>query len=58
MNKLQKAIEELKKEQNKQKKKKPVLELLKEKRLSYYSNWHKKDKPVNKLKSEKQTKLK
>lgn len=56
MNKLQKAIEELKKEEPK--KKNPVLELPKEKRLSYYSGWYKEDKPVDKVKLEKQTKLK
>ena len=56
MNKLQKVIEELIKKETK--KKKPVLELPKEKRLSYYSGWHKEDKPVTKIKLEKQTKLK
>lgn len=37
--------EEVAKEKAK-KKKKPSLELRKEKRLSYYSGWHKDDKPV------------
>ena len=41
------------------KKKKSVFNLKKEKRLMYYSGWHKDDKPVNKEeKIEKQTKLK
>ena len=41
------------------KKKKSIFSLKKEKRLMYYSGWHKDDKPVNKEgKSEKQTKLK
>ena len=41
------------------KKKKSNIILQKEKRLMYYSGWHKDDKPVNKeKKSEKQTKLK
>ena len=40
------------------KKKKSISNLQKEKRLMYYSGWHKDDKPVNKQeKSEKQTKL-
>ena len=40
------------------KKKKSILNLKKEKRLMYYSGWHKDDKPVNKEeKTEKQTKL-
>ena len=41
------------------KKRKNISNLKKEKRLMYYSGWHKDDKPVNKEeKSEKQTKLK
>ena len=41
------------------KKKKNISNLKKEKRLMYYSGWHKDDKPVNKEeKTEKQTKLK
>ena len=35
-------------EEEKAKKKKKALLLPKEKRLSYYSGWHKGDKPVNK----------
>ena len=50
--------QEVKKEKSK-KKKKPSLSLRKEKRLMYYSGWHKDDKPVTKEeKSEKQVKLK
>jgi len=52
----------LEKEVNKEKakkKKKSISNLKKEKRLMYYSGWHKEDKPVTKEdKSEKQTKLK
>ena len=41
------------------KKKKSISNLKKEKRLMYYSGWHKDDKPVDKEeKEEKQTKLK
>ena len=41
------------------KKKKSISNVKKEKRLMYYSGWHKDDKPVTqKEKSEKQTKLK
>ena len=40
------------------KKKKPSLELRKEKRLTYYSGWHKDDKPVTQeTKGAKQKKL-
>ena len=40
------------------KKKKSTFSLKKEKRLMYYSGWHKDDKPVNKEeKAEKQAKL-
>ena len=52
------AIEKLKKEEDlKKKKKKPVFSLPKEKRLQYYSGWHKDDKPVDKVKIEQQKKL-
>jgi len=48
---------EVAKEKSK-KKKKPVLELKKEKSLNYYSGWHKDDKPVTQeTKGEKQKKL-
>ena len=57
-NPLLQAIEELKKEEDlKKKKKKPIFSLPKEKRLQYYSGWHKDDKPVDKVKIEKQNKL-
>ena len=56
-NRLLKILEtEVDKEKAK-KKKKPTLELKKEKRLSYYSGWHK-GKPIEtKEKTEKQKKL-
>jgi len=58
-NRLLKILEkEVEKEKSK-KKKKPIFNLKKEKRLMYYSGWHKDDKPVTKeVKSEKQRKLK
>ena len=57
-NPLKQAFEELKREEElKKKKKKRSLEFRKEKRLSYYSGWHKDDEPVNKEKVEKQKKL-
>lgn len=50
--------QEVQKEKSK-KKKKPVFNIRKEKRLMYYSGWHKNDKPVSEeKKSEKQAKLK
>lgn len=55
-NRLLKILErEVAKE--KKKKKKPTLQLRKEKRLSYYSGWHR-GKPVQEEKTEKQEKLK
>ena len=46
-------------EKAKKKKRKPIFSLRKEKRLMYYSGWHKDDKPVTEReKAEKQTKLK
>ena len=58
VNPLQQTCEELKREENlKKKKKKSPFNLKKEKRLSYYSGWHKDDKPVNKEKGERQKKL-
>ena len=58
-NRLLKILEtEVKKEQSRKKKKKNF-GLRKEKRLAYYSGWHKDDKPVTaEEKTEKQTKLK
>ena len=58
-NRLLKILEEETSKEKFKRKKKPLLELKKEKRLMYYSGWHKGDKPVNKEeKSEKQKKLK
>ena len=55
-NRLLKILEtEVAKEKAK-KKKKPLLSLRKEKRLSYFSGWHR-GKPVQEEKTEKQTKL-
>ena len=46
-------------EKAKKKKRRPIFSLRKEKRLMYYSGWHKDDKPVTEgEKSEKQAKLK
>jgi hypothetical protein len=57
-NRLLQAIDELKKEEDlKKKKKKSILGLPKEKRLNYYSGWHKDDKPVTEEKIEQQKKL-
>lgn len=57
-NPLKQAIKELKREEDlKKKKKKSILSFRKEKRLSYYSKWHKDDEPVNKEKGEKQKTL-
>ena len=57
-NPLLQAIDELKKEEGlKKKKKKPSFELRKEKRIMYYSGWHKDDKPVTREEGEKQQKL-
>lgn len=59
INPLLQVIDELKKEEElKKKKKKPSFEVVKEKRIQYYSGWHKDDKPVDKEKFEKQEKLK
>ena len=57
-NPLLESFEELKKEeQAKKKKKKPIFNVKKEKRLQYYSGWHKDDKPVTREEGEKQKKL-
>ena len=56
-NPLLQAIEDLKKEELKKKKKKEIFNIKKEKRLNYYSGWHKNDKPANKEKIEQQKKL-
>ena len=56
-NRLLKVLEiEVAKEKAK-KKKKPSLQLRKEKRLSYYSGWSRGGKPIESDKKEKQTKL-
>ena len=54
---LIKLCEKLAEEEKAKKKKKSGLELVKEKRLNYYSGWHKDDKPVDEDKGEKQKKL-
>ncbi len=56
-NPLLKAMEELKRGEQARKKKKPTFNIKKEKRLQYYSGWHKDDKPVDKEKVERQKKL-
>ena len=57
-NRLLKILEKEVEYEKSKKKKKSIFSLKKEKRLMYYSGWHKDDKPVNKEeKSEKQTKL-
>ena len=57
-NPLLQVLEELKREeQAKNKKKKPVFNIKKEKRLQYYSGWGKGDKAVDKEKVERQKKL-
>ena len=56
---LLKILEQETAKEKAKKKKKNIFNLKKEKRLMYYSGWHKDDKPVDKEeKSEKQTKLK
>ena len=58
-NKLLKILEKEAEYEKAKKKKKSIFNLRKEKRLMYYSGWHKDDKPVDKEeKGEKQTKLK
>jgi hypothetical protein len=54
---LIKLCEKLSEEEKAKKKKKSDLGLVKEKRLNYYSGWHKDDKPVDEDKGEKQKKL-
>jgi len=57
-NPLHKILDDMKNEEDlKKKKKKPNPIIKKEKRLNYYSGWHKDDKPVDKVKVEKQKKL-
>jgi hypothetical protein len=57
-NRLLKICEKMAEEEKaKKKKKKSILSLPKEKRIQYYSGWHKDDKPVSESKIEKQKKL-
>ena len=57
-NHLLKILEKEVEYEKTKKKKKTIFNVRKEKRLMYYSGWHKDDKPVNKEeKSEKQAKL-
>ncbi len=55
--KLEKALDEMQEEELKKKKKKK-LNIKKEKKLQYYSNWNKNNKSINKIKQDKQAKLK
>ena len=54
---MKKVLEEIKREEDLKRKKKKPIELRKEKRLMYYSGWHKDDKPVDKVKGDIQKKL-
>ncbi|HII14302.1 MAG TPA: hypothetical protein HA360_04470 [Nanoarchaeota archaeon] len=58
-NPLLQALEELRKEEKlkETKRKKVPFGLKKEKRLQYYSGWHKDDRPVTEEKMERQKKL-
>lgn len=57
-NPLLQAIDELKREEElRKKKKKPSFEVRKEKRIQYYSGWHKDDRPITREEGEKQKKL-
>ncbi|MBW2976591.1 hypothetical protein KY347_04045 [Candidatus Woesearchaeota archaeon] len=57
-NTLLKILDEEVAKEKARKKKKPLLALKKEKRLQYYSGWHKDDKPANQESEEaKQKKL-
>jgi len=49
-------MDELIKEEQAKKKKKPIFKLRKEKSVMYYSGWHK-GKPIKEEKTEKQSKL-
>ena len=55
-NRLLNILEQEVQKEKAKKKKKPTLELRKEKRLNYYSGWHR-SKPIKEEKTEKQTKL-
>jgi len=56
-NRLLKILEQEVQKEKSKKKRKSLLNLKKEKRLMYYSGWHK-DNPIKEEKTEKQTKLK
>ena len=57
-NRLLEAMDELiREEQAKKKNKKPSFNIIKEKRLQYYSGWGKGDRPVTREEGEKQKKL-
>lgn len=55
--KLEKALDEMQEEELRKKKKKR-LNIKREKKLQYYSNWNKDKKEANKTKQDKQSKLK
>jgi len=55
--KLEKALDEVLKEELRKKEKKK-LDIKKEKKLQYYNNWNKDDKKANETKQDKQAKLK
>ena len=55
--KLEKALDEIQKEEFRKKTKKKF-NVKKEKKLQYYSNWNKDDKEANETKQDKQAKLK
>ena len=54
---LRDVLDELVKAEKAKKKKKSYFGLPKEKRIMYYSGWHKDDKPVTENKGEQQKKL-
>ena len=55
--KLEKALDEIQKEELRKKSRKKF-NIKKEKKLQYYSNWNKNNKEATKTKQEKQSKLK
>jgi len=55
--KLEKALDEIQEEELRKKNRKK-LNIKKEKKLQYYSNWNKDKKEVNETKQDKQSKLK
>ncbi len=55
---MEKVLDEIRKEEEaRKKKKKKLFSIRKEKRLQYYSGWHKDDRPVDEIKGEKQKRL-